>query len=249
MFYFISLGNAQENNNTKIIYLKDGSFFQGKILQNIDDSIYKIELTGGSVILISDDSVLKIVEQKNGYTMQQDGRRLLSKGWYNSISIHTLSARQALEFPEEHRWSVGMHYSHGYYFNQKFGIGAGAGMDLHEIVFIPVFGEITGYFTKRKNLDKGILKKPIPVTYNLQFGYNIPINEKDNEFEEISGGWLIYPSVGIMLGSRRGSSFKFDIGYKFQQYQRKFESPWWTDYTSEDNVLLKSFAVRTSWIF
>ncbi len=249
IFYFIPLGNAQEANKPKIIYLYDGSFFQGKILEKVEGSIYKIELTGGSVIIIDEDSVLKIVEQKNGYSLQRDGRRMLSKGWYNSLSIQTLNARQAQEFPEAYRWSLGVHYSRGYYFNQKLAAGAGIGLDLHEIPFVPVFWEITGYFTRKKIPENPSFKTRYPFTYNLQIGYNIPINEKDNDFEEISGGWLVYPSVGFMLGSRRGSSFKIDFGYKFQKYQRTFVNPWWSEYSSVDQVLLKSFAVRTSWVF
>ena len=208
-----------------------------------------IKLTDGTVISLPEDIIWKIADKKEGYLTQPDGRRILSKGWCNTIGFQFMVAKSAGEITEGERWSAGIQFSRGYYFNQKTRIGVGAGLDRHEKTFVPIFAEFGGFLIKNKYTAKDYNGTAfLPFTYNLQMGYGFALHKK-TEFEDITGGWMLYPSVGFMLGSRRGASFKLDVGYKFQHYQRDYNYDIWSGYTVKDEVLLRSFTVRTSWVF
>ncbi len=250
LFGCSTLSFTQNSNNSKIIYLKDGSFFIGELLNNEEDLVLNIKLTGGSMLNIEKSTILRIVDQKRGKKMLADGFKVRTEKWYVTANVHSLTARQANEFPELNRWSAGMHFSGGYFFNQYLGIGAGTGIDLHENVFIPAYVELNGFLSSNKTPHRGVFKRQIPITYSLQMGYNFPINDNDEgRIEELTGGWLAYPAVGLLFGTRRGPNIKVDIGYKFQKYKREFSTFWWNEYHYEDTVLLKSLAVRVGLVF
>ncbi len=256
--FFLSLSAnvfGQTESKPAMIYLNDGSQIRATILSKSDDGIYQLQLTDGSVLEIPESRVVRIVKNPDKYFIFGDGRRVLVEGWYTSFGFHTLTAQRASRWEwEKYRWSLGAQFSVGRQFNQYLGIGVGAGVDVHEEFFVPLHLELNGMLVqspeKLKAKNRNGLQ--IPITYQLQVGLNLPIEEvlfDQNDFEKLGGGWLAYPSIGIMLPSRRGSNFRLDFGYKFQRYTRTYNSPWAENWEQKDVILLKSFAMRAGWVF
>ena len=245
---FSSICFSQQGETFQYIYLRDGGYLKGNIIEDDESELVNVRLTDGSVVNLPKDMVWKAVDKKEGYVVQPDGRQLFSKGKYTSLGIQILAGKNASEFNEDDRWTAAGQFSMGYHFNQKIGLGAGVGFDFHEENFIPIFLELNGFLGKNKFNDKDFGDIFLPFSYNLQVGYNFVLHEK-TEFEDITGGWLVYPSVGFVLGSRKGANFKMDIGYKFQRFERNYVYATWNEYTARDVVTFKSLAIRASWLF
>jgi len=47
-----------------VIYLKNGSIYRGHIVEQVRDSLYKIEIYGGSTIVLSGNEILKITQEQ-----------------------------------------------------------------------------------------------------------------------------------------------------------------------------------------
>ena len=209
-------------------------------------------LTDGQVVEVPTNSIFRQKRVRGDQHVFADGRAALSKGRYYSIGIHTLTAKREVDKETETRWNYGGHFSTGYMFKHWFGLGGGIGLDIHDIAILPVFGEVSGFFTQKDptlepNARSG---RRILVCYNLQIGYNVPI--KDTSFngdftDNISGGALIYPAMGLLFPSRFGHSFRLDMGYKFQQYAYNGFS--WRNSWVRDTIYLRSFALRAGWVF
>jgi hypothetical protein len=197
----------------------------------------------------------------------KDGRRMLDKGRYTTLSFHTLTANRGSESDDGKRWGFGGHFSTGYQFSPALALGGGIGLDIHQYVFAPVFVEISGNFVRKAyhagqtddrnsiwfggEFQKVKRKRHFPFCYALQIGYNVPVHELFNGENEanLGGGALIYPSLGLQFPSRLGTTFRLDVGYKFQYFTKNFAPVWWTSYETRDAVTLKSFALRAGWLF
>lgn len=258
LLLFLCLSANLNAQSEVMVHLENGSQIRGQIQENEEDGIYILTLSDGSELILEATQIKHIDHSPEDYRILHDGRRLLTKGRYTAFGFHTLTARPAAEWQPGYRWAVGGHFSMGHQFNQKLAVGAGAGLDFHEEVFLPVFAEVTGLLDHKifslENAGKKGYK--VPLTYGLQVGWNFPVEEwlrgDDNDFEQTKGGWLVYPSVGLAFPSRSGHTLKIDFGYKFQRFARKMDtSQWWwgNDYEQSDKVTLKSVALRAGWVF
>lgn len=249
---------AQENTPAQLIYLQDGSQLKGQILTTDSTTgTTRIRLSDQSEIEISSSLILLAQPLRAHYQITPRGRQILQKGPYSSIAFHTLSAKKSGEFETGTRWDVGGHFSSGYQFGPFLAVGGGFGLDANEYFFAPVFAELRGYLSGRKWQVFKSEPAPVggrrylPVSYSLQVGYNLPIEEMfaDREFEKVKGGLLFYPSIGVLFPTRRGTLFQLDFGYKFQRYSKETSFDWWGTYSTEENFTLKSLAIRTGCIF
>jgi hypothetical protein len=263
-------GFAQNEPRT-LLYLTDGSFLKGTIEDTLPGAMLQVRLTDGSKIEVSQNLILKISKNKVEEILLRDGRRVLDKGIYYEFSIYSLSAQLYSERDENLRWGLGAHYSMGYQFSPMLAVGAGIGIDAHKYFLMPVFVEVGGILVKRNQRPKKEANREVswhreaifvkkrqgrgrqfPLSYNLQAGYNFPIEEaftNDGDFTKVRGGWMVYPSVGILFPSRTGASFRLDAGYKFQGYKIEYRSRWTNGFLATDKVLLKSMTIRLGLIF
>lgn len=105
---------------------------------------------------------------------------------------------------------------HGYRFNPYVFVGAGVGVDYNtdiESVFIPVFANVKGYFTKT-------MVRPFA---SLDLGYAVATESMEVPLMGITrskkvnmGGLLINPMFGVDIRVSDRHSVTFAIGYRMQ---------------------------------
>jgi hypothetical protein len=270
LFFVLQLGISgfsQKASQVRLIYLTDGSFLRGTLLDTLENEAVVIQLSEGTRLELPLSLLWQVRQSNEEDLLLSDGRRVLEKGFYSSFSVHTLSARRSSNQDENLRWGLGGHFTAGHQFDPLLKVGLGIGLDAHEYFFVPLFAEAGGFFVKRSlrpktrkspnNIEwfdgrKISIRRKFPLCYNFQVGYNLPaakLFNNENSFEKIRGGFMFYPSLGVMVPSRNRATFRLDVGYKFQRYKRIYESNWWWNWESSDKVSLKSFAMRVGWYF
>ncbi|MFQ5445527.1 MAG: hypothetical protein ACE5FF_01225 [Saprospiraceae bacterium] len=262
LLFFATLGFAQ-NEATSLLYLTGGSFLKGTVEDTLTGDLLLVRLSNGSKIELPHALVWQVGEVNRSELLLPDGRKMLDKGFWSSVGFHTMSARRSSRWDNSLRWGLGVQYAAGYQFSPRLAVGAGMGVDAHEYFFLPVFVVANGSlvstrpFGHKKHTGRWFGIKPdrqrrLPLSYSLQLGYNLPASTvfgTDENGESIKGRWLAYPALGILLPSRRGTTFRLDAGLKIQAYRREYHSPWNENYSVIDKVVLKSTAIRTTWIF
>lgn len=235
------------------ILLNDGSSLNGAIV-SMDSVLAQtvIRLQDGTEISLPTNLVVSAIQSRKTYLAFENGSRLLQKGWYTKFAFQTLTAKTESDFISSKRWNLAVQASTGYQFGQFIALGAGAGIDRLDEFFLPVFLEARGMLTNTKDLDmrnRGGLGYRIPLTYALQLGYNLPVEQyfsKDRVLKT-TGGLLIYPSLGLTFPTRSGANLQFDVGYKIQRIDREYYD-WWIVGTKE-RLTMRSFAMQVGVVF
>lgn len=237
LFLFPILLIAQESTVTSLVYLKDGGFLKGEILEKTGNQV-KIKLWSGTIVELSGDEVKRIKTLKKQQTIFPGGQSASTNGFYFMVGTNILVAEQASEISTELRWGAGLDYTAGYRINRFLGVGMGLGMDFYARDFAPVYLHLKGE----------LFNKIVSPTYTLNAGYSFPLSEwfDDEEFLDKNGGWMFNPSLGVRIATTGAANLQLDIGYKFQYYTEKADWGW---ASQNDKVLLKSLAFKMALIF
>ena len=193
-----------------VVYLKDGSIYRG-IIKEQNDEAAKIEIAGGSLIVISRDKINYITSEtvvtSDGMIFQQ--RR---SGYFN---ITTLGIPVGTRDPYDYYYTgtneitVGFSAQsiHGYRFCSSFLAGAGLGLDIIAHPMMRMFTEFR--YEPLKN-------QVTPFCY-LNSGYAIDLaNEPESEFQETKykGGFAWGTGAGMRFNFRSHGALLFSVGYK-----------------------------------
>lgn len=241
--------NAQEQEASHAVYLKDGSYLKGKITQEWDDGSMQLQLFDGSEIFLQTDLISHVRKETGKKNFLRSGYSQASKGIYYGLHLNFLGANRARQEwePVSRRYGAGAHVIAGYRFNRFLGFGIGAGFDGYGDYFAPVFLEVRGF----------PLKKRFSPMYACQVGYGIPAGgepDPNAEFIDLQreGGLMVYPSLGMRFETRRNVAFVFDVGFKLQNTTktRQYNWDWWVDPNIYiDEIWYKSLALRFGWEF
>ena len=227
----------------------------GNLEAGMDEEKYVLTMSDGTILELNKSQVEHIDYRPSSYVVFHDGRRILSKGTYKKFDMQYMFAKWAAEWQKGLRTGIGAGFSMGHFFKPSFSVGGGLGLDWHEQVLVPIYAEIGGLIQHRFLSIYRKEGKPgfkVPFTYNIQAGYNLPAGEwisDNNEFEDINGGWMFYPAIGLAFPSRVGNTVRLDVGYKFQRFTRTYEYDSYPAYSQKDVVTLKSFDLRLGWSF
>lgn len=247
---FIGISSfSQKNVPSKIIYLKDGSYLKGTILETMEDGSLNVELFNGSHLLLESSLISHVKTSSGKRTILTNGFNQKAKGIYYGVHLNFLPAKKARQewVPEARRYGFGGHVVAGYRFHRLIGVGAGIGFDGYGDYMVPFFAEVNGI----------LLKKRFSPVYNFQIGHGVPVGgepEANGEFVNLTreGGMMIYPSIGLRMETRRNVAFVFDIGVKLQNLTktRTYNWGWWVDpNTYIDDVWYRSLTMRFGWSF
>ncbi len=141
------------------ISLKDGSILKGKIEAVTADSTVKIRLQDSSMLEIPLGLVWQVSRNRKDYLFLS-GSKVLNRGRYTSVAVHTLSAQKySDEGDDELRWGMGFHFSFGYQFSPALALGGGFGVDLPDQFYTPIFAEAKGIFVKKTATFKAVRPK------------------------------------------------------------------------------------------
>lgn len=178
-----AMGQDRRWKTDDILTLKNGTTYAGKIVQIIPDSLYKIEILGGSVIAIPYANVIDIYKEKSNHPRHQyqfdttDGAyhlytpysnfyRYRPRGYFVQAHLHTV-----VEY--------GIDVINGYKFNQYASLGVGVGIHAYILPF-PLTDAVTGcaggYVPVYLHFCGDILRSRITPYYSFSAGYGIGLN-------------------------------------------------------------------------
>jgi len=215
-FIFLLLNSlifAQDTLTTKTLYLKDGSFLLGSIIEKSTE-VYVWRLTDGTQITLPADQVLRIEEQRKDFRYFNKGKIKQIKGLYGYAMIGGLFEKKHNEWSQEDH-AISVNFSVGYHLNSKISVGLGTGYDDYNVAIIPLYFELRG----------DLLDKSVTPYYKISAGYGFTaptLVQKDNEQASYKGGILVHPSIGLKFYTRMNQAWLIDFGYRFQRYNEQF---------------------------
>ena len=228
-------GSAQHSADAQIIRLKAGGSFLGKVI-NHDDNGYQVVLVSGDTIVLSDQSVAAVIEQKKAYHFFPDGKFTPTKGKYFSFLINTYYGYNENDFWNPFEFDISpLNFSAGYRFNQQLEVGAGTGFDIYSSygLFVPLFAELRYYLNK----------KPTSLFVGGKLGGAFLVNPNGFWFNEnSSGGLLVNPVIGLKSASRRKAKFILEAGIKIQKAS-------FVGWNQVDDITMFRYSLGAGWLF
>lgn len=240
--YVITLAFAQdESSSSDYIFLKNGSRFEGKLLEYEVGGRVRFELENGNVLVFHEKTDVRKVIQGHSVNIQpikaQKDYAFKEKGMYLFISGLTSFGKSA--FDNEINSGVGLHGVIGMQQNRWFGYGLGIGTDLYYIgssqQFVPVYTEFRGYLNQRNAAPY----------YAVQTGYGFALKDEESNVEDAQGGIYFHPAIGLRCGASDNVNFTIDLGVKFQR--GTFETNWWSTITQD--MTYRRFVIRVGALF
>ncbi|MEO0468223.1 MAG: hypothetical protein AAF206_01285 [Bacteroidota bacterium] len=194
-----------------VIYLKDGTIIQGKILEQKPGEYVKLELVGGSIFIIEQEKIQQITYEKGrfdrikrNYNHGERGIFYREKGWYNHISLSTGFG--------QNQWgglrlNPAIRYRKGYRSSRLLGLAAGSGIDFYpEGILLPVFVEASG----------DILRNHISPFYLVQAGYSLGLGPSMRNIQGVQGGFTWQAGAGLKFRGFNKTEWLLGLAYKVQ---------------------------------
>lgn len=212
-----------------LVQLKDGSVIRGEIRERVVGEHIRIELLGGTVLVIKEENILYTERANKLYGVQivrydlNDWRFRRSqpitarpKGFYNLFTLNFSTYRSSQGFGT---MQPNVHYRFGYRFSQYLNLGMGIGLDP-----MPEGGVTSIYADYHGDIGKTAAVQP---HYFVQAGYGAGAWE-NWDTEDFRGGAMGHFGFGVKLNTRSRAEWIFTIGYRLQQADfitRRFEWP------------------------
>lgn len=227
------------------VYLTNGSFFRGKIIEWHQGEWLKLRTRDGLELQFQEARIRKVRQKRYGgppaIRNQEYGFR--ERGLYNATSLALLPGEGYDNLID----GTGLSLSHsvGFQFNRLIGVGGGLSWDNYpggysrSYRFLPVFAEARGYFLRH-------IRTPY---YCLQAGYGFAITpETDNGWAEttVDGGPFLAPVIGYRFGGTGGGSLTLDFGVRFQKGR---ELTTWTGGRNDIRYSFNRFSLRVGIVF
>lgn len=226
--------SAQERVSYDLLYLKDGGFLKGHVVEE-STTLLQWKLTNGDIIPIAMTHVERIEKSKKSRLVYSNGKTISESGAYHVLLTGVLLADGA-EFEGIRTGANVVHFIKGIKFNQFLSVGLGAGFDSYDHEFVPVYLDVRG----------DILNRAITPYYaiNAGYAYSFAMDNQGFNNQKYKGGVMIHPAIGVRFASKRNVNFLLEAGYKFQKGEIEYEN---RNYT--DRITYKRLALRGGIIF
>ena len=212
-------------NMEDIVYLKNGSEIRGTIVEWKPDSLMKVEIVGGSLIVFKPNEVSFYKKIK---------KKAVDKIKYIKIDKDTVFVKEVAKsraeivlnkgfrFAIEGGWIVGpgdnqdksplsIHIQSFYHVLPSTAIGVGAGLEFFNTTQAPVYIDLRQYFSK----------KYYAPFFFIQGGYLFPVGpiHADISGYESKGkkGYMVNPGIGFMFPLSEKSELLISFSYRYQQ--------------------------------
>lgn len=198
-------GNSQKNND--IIYLNNGTIYQGTISELIPDSIISILLSDGKLktINFSEISSYKSDLKKKSFNN--------TKKYYLKGSLGILMGQGAYQNQLEN--SMQFETMAGYkYKNWSVGLGSGINV-LYKTIFIPAIGEIN-YSFNAKNRTSPFLSIQSGLIYNLSYQEDDDLSYY-RYYNQYKKGGFVGGTVGLRHSVSDNLGLVFEAGYRYYE--------------------------------
>lgn len=214
------ISHAQSQTDT--LYLKGGSILVGTISEN-NDSLIKIQLNGGSIMVIPKTQVVKS-RLHNSSKTEIYYQGYLTAGYLIGSSKNQQEA--PLSLLTEHNLGIGPFFSMGFT----------TGLEMINESTIPIGGNIKAFvpLASGDELFVGVLG-----------GYSLSLEKPYDPYDQIidnRGGSFFNAEVGYIFASTRKAPLLIAFGYRYAEMHYKL-TDWWYDEISED-MYFNRFSVR-----
>lgn len=232
-FSFNSFGQKKADRWYKeaVVELQNGSILKGKLLEN-NDEIIKIQILGGSIFVYPKSEVKSVTMTDKKVYSRDKQIKYNREGMYSAFLLN-------LNFGFEDA-GIGGEVIVGKQHNNYLAGGLGLGYNLISlgdgVGSVPLFLDFRG----------NIFKTPRTPYYNLKVGYGFIFANTDFDIVEAKGGFLFHPSLGIRFDSSLGSSFIFDLGYRFQNAEITIQR---RNGVNIDDIQYRRLTFNLGWIF
>jgi hypothetical protein len=214
--------SSHAQNATDTLYLKGGSVLVGTISEK-NDSLVKIRLSAGSLLVIAQEQVINSLsqaKQKTGIHYQG----YLTAGYLIGSSKNLQEA--PLSLLTEHNLGVGPFFS----------VGLTTGLEMINESIIPMGGNLKA-FVPLASGDK--------LFFGASGGYSLSLEKPYDPYDQIidnMGGSFFNAEFGYIFSSTRKAPLLIAIGYRYAEMHYKLNY-WWYDEISED-MYFNRFSVR-----
>ena len=198
-----------QNYMEDIVYLKNGSVIRGLIIEQVPNVNIKIQTTDRNIFVFKIDEIEKMTKENNSNL--SDNSKINSKV-NNEVKITFINLTENNFNPgigyvkvgnssiKNQDFSFGFRTVNGIKINEHFSLGIGIGIDKYKYAtLLPIT------LDTRVSILKG---KTSPVISN-SIGYSISLND-------INGGLVINPQIGIRTYISKNVAYLFNVGYKWQ---------------------------------
>jgi hypothetical protein len=219
-----------------VIHLKDGSIFRGTIIEQYPDSLVKVEITGGNLIVVT-SAQLNYIEYKmkpgRKASVQEDrdgAKPLKRRGYFNITEMGLMPGTNSNYYYNYDPSTSGgftLQTINGYRFNSHWTAGGGLGLDIIQQPLVQVFAD-----ARWEILDK----KSSPFIF-ADAGYGFPISSSPkNTYTEITykGGVSWGTGIGMRIRFRNDGAFIVSAGYKMVKRSEEIKASWEPFFTKND---------------
>jgi len=224
--------DASPCEGTMIIKLKSGNEFVGTINEWKRGEYIEFKTSWSDHFIIPDGDIKKMKPITRNYVERPYSFKEV--GRYVSVRAQLIVGNQGAR--AQNVAGLGGSVSAGYRWSRWHSLGVGVGYD--RFVWgsgeniIPIFVEYTSFLSE-KNASPFV---------TVQAGYGMAFRSDDLLLLEAKGGFMVYPAVGLRMGSQE-TKVTLDLGYKFQQAEFTYGRAWSTD-TSEQRLTFKRLSLR-----
>lgn len=220
-----------------VVYLKNGSVLKGTIVEQLPDSLVKIEIAGGSIIAVSMEELGSIAyrtQMKSSSKMPEDHMEkqpLMSRkerGYFNITELGFLpGANNDYYYGYNPSASLGVTIQtiHGYRFNPYLLAGAGLALDIIDHPVGQLFADARWEILN---------KKSTPFVF-ADAGYGVPFSkgyEDSNVKISYQGGMTAGAGIGMRINFGMDAAFLLEVGYKMEKISQSYNYEMWgTDET------------------
>lgn len=206
------------------ILLKNGSAFEGKIVEYQQGARLWLQLANGDTLSFREEEVQRIIQEGRAAPLAEGTEAapapvkkayaFKEKGLYHATYFNTLSGTLGSDF----KMGLGLHHSTGYQFVRQFGLGLGLGIDTYSFdegqSIYPLFAEARGYLARRA----------VAPYYSFSAGYGFAFPNREEQITGAEGGLLFRGVIGLRLGADEDTNVLIGMGYQYQEARLEREN-------------------------
>lgn len=213
-----------QNRKRDVIYLKNGSIINGQVISSLPSGQVKIKTKDNSLWVFESSQIDSISKTTKG--IQQ-----FNAGYFNITEAGILAGNS----DNKYKSPFTLMNITGWQFNNRFTVGAGAGVEFFSETYLPVVADFR-YYLNRQGVSP---------FFGLQGGYSFALDKPDKQYVyqsidiwpgpsenalelKAKGGFLLNPMVGICTSLNQNLALNFSIGYRIMRHR----------YSREDNYLI-----------
>lgn len=242
LFLFFVTATFAQQNMEDVLYLKNGTVYRGMIIEQIPNVSYKIQIAGGSVIVVPLPDIEKIAKEPIYHSRAQD--HSFDHPFGSGYGMHARDTSTVPYHLRKHRFfssiefrpginNVGLRFLRGFKFNRFAFVGIGFGFDA--VSFANGFNDTKHVFDNTRvnnglyipvylHYSGEILRKRVTPYYFLEAGYAAhPVNPfvSNPNHTKSYGGPTASAGFGVKFysKSRANLAINMNVNWRSDKYR------------------------------